>query len=155
MYGWSWCIIELFIQSSLLYLCIFIVSLFVYGIHSMDGAECIGGLFAVFVYFYCKCICVWVELSVSEGSLLSLLSCAKAKLLLHPKCFSKLISFKIWSVSDSATDDNVPARSLVRFCIHDFLLPLFCLHRPLPWVQLGDIPSCIFTGFVLVCLFAQ
>ena len=53
----------------------------------MDGAECIGGLFAVFVYFYCKCICVWVELSVSEGSLLSLLSCAKAKLLLRPKGF--------------------------------------------------------------------
>ena len=26
----------------------------------MDGAECIGGLFAVFVYFYCKCICVFL-----------------------------------------------------------------------------------------------
>ena len=60
----------------------------------MDGAECIGGLFAVFVYFYCKCICVWVELSVSEGSLLSLLSCAKAKLLLRPKGFQNLFHSK-------------------------------------------------------------
>ena len=75
------------LEDSLLYLCIFIVSVFVYGMQTMDGAECIGGLFAVFVYFYCKCICVWVELSVSEGSLLSLLSCAKAKLLLRPKGF--------------------------------------------------------------------